>query len=78
LLNEQKNLQQEFLNATKMLEEGSTKLATALSNKAFDDVATAEVLVTAANAKLAFLKTQLIENNENLNRMTKKTEEMSD
>jgi hypothetical protein len=57
LLNEQKNLQQEFLNATKMLEEGSTKLATALNNKALDDVATAEVLVTAANAKLAFLKT---------------------
>jgi len=71
-LNEQKNLQQELLNATKMLEEGSTRLATALSNKAFDDVGTAEVLVTAANAKLAFLKTQLVENNENLNRMRKK------
>jgi len=72
LLNEQKNLQQEFVNATKMLEEGSTKLATALNNKAFDDVATAEVFVTAANAKLAFLKTQSVENNENLNRMRKK------
>jgi hypothetical protein len=72
LLNEQKNLQQELMNATKMLEEGSTRLATALSNKAFDDVGTAEVLVTAANAKLAVLKTQLIENNENLNRMRKK------
>ncbi len=56
MLNEQKNLQQEFLNATKMLEDGSTKLATALGNKAFDDVATAEVLVTAANAKLAFFE----------------------
>ncbi|CAF1297097.1 unnamed protein product [Rotaria sp. Silwood1] len=72
LLNKQKNLQQELMNATKMLEEGSVRLATALSNKTFDDVGTAEVLVTAANAKLAVLKTQLIENNENLNRMRKK------
>jgi hypothetical protein len=55
-----------------MFEEEGTKLAKALSNKAFDDVATAEVLITAANAKLAFLKTQLIENNENLNRIRKK------
>ncbi len=47
-------------------------IAAALSNKAFDDVGTAEVLVTAANAKLAALRTQLIENNENLNRIRKK------
>ncbi len=72
LIDEQKSLQQELIIATKMLEEGSTRLATALSNKAFDDVGTAEVLVTAANAKLAILRTQLIENNENLNRMRKK------
>ncbi|CAF3425785.1 unnamed protein product [Rotaria sp. Silwood2] len=72
LLNEQNNLQKELMNATKMLEEGSTRLATALSNKAFDDVNTAEVLITAANARLAVLNTQLIENNENLNRMRKK------
>ncbi|CAF1484038.1 unnamed protein product [Rotaria sordida] len=56
LLNEQKNLQQELMNATKMLEERSTRLATALSNKTLDDVGTAEVLVTAANAKLAELR----------------------
>ncbi|CAF1177082.1 unnamed protein product [Rotaria sordida] len=74
LLNEQKNLKQELLNATKMLEERSTRLATALNNKASDDVGTAEALVTAANAKLAVLKTQLIQNNENLNRMRKNRE----
>lgn len=38
----------------------------------FDDIGTAEVLVTAANAKLADLKNKLIENNENLNRLRKK------
>lgn len=72
LLNKQKHLQQELVNATKMLEEGSTRLATALSSKAFDDVGTAEVLIAAANAKLTVLNTQLIENNESLNRMRKK------
>jgi hypothetical protein len=43
-----------------------------LSNNIFDDVGTADVPVTAANAQLAVLKTQLIENNEILNRMRKK------
>ncbi len=43
-----------------------------MNNKKFDDIGTAEVLVTAANAKLAVLKTKLIENNENLNRLRKK------
>jgi len=38
----------------------------------FDDIGTAEVLATAANAKLADLKNKLIENNENLNRLRKK------
>ena len=60
------------MNATKMLEEGSTRLAISLNNKAFDDVGTAEVLVAAANAKLTVLKTQLLENNEKLNQMRKK------
>jgi hypothetical protein len=43
-----------------------------LSDKTFDDVGRAEVLVTAANAKLAVLKNQLFENSENLNRLRKK------
>ena len=37
------------------------------NNRQFDDVATVEVLVTDANAKLASLKTQFIENNKTLN-----------
>ena len=40
-------------------------------NKKFDDISTAEVLVIATNAYLAILKTQLIENSENLNRLRK-------
>ncbi|CAF1602250.1 unnamed protein product [Rotaria sp. Silwood1] len=72
LINEQKNLQEELTKATNMLQEGTTRLAAAMKNKTFDDIGTAEVLVTAANGKLAALKTQLIENNENLNRLRKK------
>ncbi|CAF2177064.1 unnamed protein product [Rotaria magnacalcarata] len=65
LINEQKTLQEELTKATNMLEEGTTRLAAAMKNKKFDDIGTAEVLVTAANAKL-------IKNNENLNRLRKK------
>jgi len=54
------------------LEEGSARLVAAINNKKLDDIGTTEVLVTAANAKLAVLKTQLIENSENLNRLRKK------
>ena len=57
MLSEGKNLQEELTKATKMLEEESARLAVAINNRKFDDVATAEVLVTAANVKLAILKT---------------------
>ncbi|CAF4348699.1 unnamed protein product [Adineta steineri] len=53
-------------------DEGTTRLTAAMQNKRFDDIGTAEVLVTVANSKLATLKTKLIENNENLNRLRKK------
>ncbi|CAF4714929.1 unnamed protein product [Rotaria socialis] len=56
-----------------MAKEGSKRLAAAINNKTFDDLSTAEVLVTATNTKLAALKTQLIVNSENLNRLRKKT-----
>jgi len=55
-LNEQKTLQEELNKATKMLEEGSTRLAKAISDREFHKNCVAEVLVTAANAKLAVLK----------------------
>jgi hypothetical protein len=35
-----------------MLEEGSAKLAAAINNKKFNDIGTAEILVTAANDNL--------------------------
>ena len=72
LLNEQKTLQEELNKATKMLEEGSTRLAKAISDREFHEICVAEVLVTAANAKLAVLKNQSIENSESLNRLRKK------
>ncbi len=55
-----------------MLEEGSAKLAAAITNKKFNDIGTAEVLVTAANDNLHILKTKLTENSENLDRLRKK------
>ena len=72
LINEQQNLQEELTKATNMLDERTTRLAAAIRNRKFDDIGTAEVLVTAANAKLAVLKTKLIENNENVDRLIKK------
>ena len=60
-----------------MLEEESARLVVAINNRKFDDVATAEVLVTAANAKLAILKTQFIENSGTLNRLRKITKKMN-
>jgi len=41
-----------------MLEEGRTRLAKAMSDREFYEICVAEVLVTAANAKLAVLKNQ--------------------
>jgi hypothetical protein len=55
-----------------MLQEESAKLAAAITNKKFNDIGTAEVLVTAANDNLHILKTKLTENSENLNRLRKK------
>jgi len=55
-----------------MLEQVTTRLAAAMKNKQFDDMRIAEVLVTTANAKLAALQTQSIENNKNLNGLRKK------
>jgi hypothetical protein len=72
LINEQKKLQDELNQATKMLEEGTFRLSAALNNGKLNDIGTAEVLVTAANSKLTVLKSQMIENSENLNRLRKK------
>ncbi len=49
-----------------MLEEGSAKLAAAITNKNFNDIG------TAANDNLHILKTKLTENSENFNRLRKK------
>jgi hypothetical protein len=43
-----------------------------MSDIEFHEIGVAEVLVTDANAKLAVLKNQLIENSESLNRLRKK------
>jgi hypothetical protein len=55
-----------------MLEEGSAKLVAAITNKKFNDIGTAEVLVTAANDNLHILKTKLTENRENFKQLRKK------
>ncbi len=58
-----------------MLEKGSAKLAAAITNKKYNDIGTAEVLVTAANDNLHILKAKLTENSENFNRFRKKQKE---
>jgi hypothetical protein len=55
-----------------MLEEGSAKIAAAITNKKFNDIGRAEVPVTVANDNLDILKTKLTQNSENLNRLRKK------
>jgi hypothetical protein len=42
-----------------------------MDNRQFNKISIAKVLVTAANGKLTVLKTQLIENSENLCRLRK-------
>ncbi len=49
-----------------MLEEGSTRLATAMNNRKFNEIRIAD------NSKIAILQKQLIVNSENLNRLRKK------
>ncbi len=44
LINEQKILQEELTKTTKMLEEGSTRLATAITNREFNGISITEVL----------------------------------
>jgi hypothetical protein len=54
-----------------MLEEGSAKLAAAITNKKFNDIGTAEVLFTAANDNLHILKTAKISTDYGKNRRNK-------
>ena len=67
LLSGGKNLQKESTKASKIMEEESARLTVGINNRKFDNIATAEVLVIASNAKLAILKTQFIANNGSLN-----------
>ncbi|CAF1490697.1 unnamed protein product [Adineta steineri] len=78
LVNHQIILQEDLVSATRMLKEGSTRLATVVNSKDFNDVGIAELLMTAAKAKLSILKAQLLENSGNLNRLRKKTKKMND
>ncbi|CAF1512946.1 unnamed protein product [Adineta steineri] len=62
-----KSLQEKLNKMTNILDEGTTRLATAMQNKRFGDIEIPEVLMTTA------FKTKLIDNNENLNRLRKYT-----
>ena len=48
-----------------------------MNNQAFNEIDTAEVFITIANAKLTVLEKQLIENSENSNQL-RKTKKMND
>ena len=55
-----------------MLEERSVRPDIAMNNREFNEIDTAVVVTTAANAKVTVLKNHLIENSENLNWLRKK------
>ena len=55
-----------------MLDEGNSRLASAVATKNFGDIEVAQLLIGGANKKLDMLKTQLNENSEHMNQLRKK------
>jgi hypothetical protein len=72
LIDERNILQRELDNASKMLEEGNSRLGTAVATKNFGDIEVAQLLIGGASKKLDVLKTQLNDNTEQMNQLRKK------
>ncbi|CAF4969595.1 unnamed protein product, partial [Rotaria magnacalcarata] len=67
LLDQRKILQEDLENASKMFNEGNSRLDAAVATKNFAGVAMAQLLIGGAKKKLAVLKTQLGDNNDQMN-----------
>ncbi|CAF3008436.1 unnamed protein product [Rotaria sp. Silwood2] len=72
LIDERKLLQHELNNASKMLDEGNSRLEAAVATKNFDNVEVAQLLIGGANKKLDVLRAQLSNNSDQLNQLRKK------
>ncbi|CAF4034203.1 unnamed protein product [Rotaria sordida] len=72
LIDERNVLQRELDNASKMLDEGNSRLEAAVATKNFGDIEVAQLLIGGANKKLDALKTQLNDNSEQMNQLRKK------
>jgi type II secretory pathway component PulF len=71
-IDERNILQHELDNASKMLDEGNSRLEVAVATKNFGDIEVAQLLIGGANKKLDALKTQLNDNSEQMNQLRKK------
>jgi len=72
LYDEQKYLHTNLTNIQKLLDEGTERLAKAISSKDFKEIETAQLLIEGGNKKLAVTNTQIVYNNNQLNQLRKK------
>ena len=69
---EQGLLQKSLSNVQKMIDEGTERLAKAITMKNFEDIETAQLLIEGGNKKLAVTNAQLLQNNDQLSQLRKK------
>ncbi|CAF4128443.1 unnamed protein product [Rotaria magnacalcarata] len=72
LIDQHKILQEDLENASKMLNEGNSRLEAAVATKNFAGVEMAQLLIGGAKKKLDVLKTQLGDNTDQMNQLRKK------
>ena len=72
LIDERHNLQSESDNASRMLDEGNSRLEAAVATENFNDIEVTQLRISGANKKRDSLKTQLNDNTEEMNQLRKK------
>jgi hypothetical protein len=72
LYDEQQCLHANLTNIQKLIDEGTERLAKAISSKDFKEIETAQLLIEGGNKKLAVTNTQIGHNNNQLNHLRKK------
>jgi hypothetical protein len=72
LYDEQNYLHKSLTNIQKLIDEGTERLAKAISSKDFKEIETAQLLIEGGNKKLAVTNTQIVYNNNQLSQLRKK------
>jgi hypothetical protein len=72
LYDEQTCLHKNLTTIQKLIDEGTERLAKAISNKDFKEIETAQLLTEGGNKKLGLTNTQINFNNNQLNQLRKK------